>query len=56
LLFFRLDDFNGALLRATSFVGSLETEPATDPRTERHDFALRDPDGYYYGQCASLSR
>ena len=47
LLFFRVDDFEQALLRARSVVGPLEQEPALNPATGTQEFALRDPDGYY---------
>jgi catechol 2,3-dioxygenase-like lactoylglutathione lyase family enzyme len=47
LLFFRVDDFNEALLRARSLVAELETEPQKNPATGTQEFALRDPDGYY---------
>ena len=47
LLFFRVDDFDEALLRARSLVGGLEEEPRVNPATHTREFALRDPDGYY---------
>ena len=47
LLFFRVDDFEQALLRARSVVGALEQEPELNPATGTQEFALRDPDGYY---------
>jgi len=47
LLFFRVDDFDAALLRARTLVGRLETGPQTNPATGTQEFALRDPDGYY---------
>jgi catechol 2,3-dioxygenase-like lactoylglutathione lyase family enzyme len=47
LLFFRVDDFDAALLRARTLVGSLEEEPSINPNTGTREFALRDPDGYY---------
>jgi catechol 2,3-dioxygenase-like lactoylglutathione lyase family enzyme len=47
LLFFRVDDFNEALLRARVLVGELEEEPSLNPNTGTEEFALRDPDGYY---------
>jgi hypothetical protein len=46
-LFFRVDDFNEALLRARELVGELEEEPSLNPNTGTEEFALRDPDGYY---------
>ncbi|WP_363796819.1 VOC family protein [Lysobacter firmicutimachus] len=47
LLFFRVDDFSEALLRARSLVSHLEEEPSRNPATGTLEFALRDPDGYY---------
>lgn len=47
LLFFRVDDFDEALLRARALVVRLEVEPQTNPATGTREFALRDPDGYY---------
>jgi len=47
LLFFRVDDFDAALLRARALVRRLEEEPQTNPATGTREFALRDPDGYY---------
>lgn len=47
LLFFRVDDFDAALSRATGLVGALEEEPKMNPATGTLEFALRDPDGYY---------
>lgn len=47
LLFFRVDDFDGALPRARMLVGALEEEPRVNPATGTREFALRDPDGYY---------
>ena len=47
LLFFRVDDFEEALARARSLVARLEEEPHLNPATGTHEFALRDPDGYY---------
>jgi catechol 2,3-dioxygenase-like lactoylglutathione lyase family enzyme len=47
LLFFRVDDFDQALPRARSLVGTLELEPQVNPATGTREFALRDPDGYY---------
>lgn len=47
LLFFRVDDFDDALVRARALVGSLEEEPNVNPSTGTWEFALRDPDGYY---------
>jgi catechol 2,3-dioxygenase-like lactoylglutathione lyase family enzyme len=47
LLFFRVDDFDGALPRARSLVSALELEPQVNPATRTREFALRDLDGYY---------
>ena len=47
LLFFRVDDFRGTLLRARALVAKLEEEPNLNPGTGTSEFALRDPDGYY---------
>ncbi|MGO1003469.1 VOC family protein [Lysobacter sp. CA196] len=47
LLFFRVDDFDQALIRARTLVAKLEEEPALNPSTGTLEFALRDPDGYY---------
>ena len=47
LLFFRVDDFDAALLRARGLVGSLAKEPEVNPSTGTREFAIRDPDGYY---------
>jgi catechol 2,3-dioxygenase-like lactoylglutathione lyase family enzyme len=47
LLFFRVDDFDEALPRARSLVGTLEEGPHVNPATGTKEFALRDPDGYY---------
>jgi len=47
LLFFRVDDFDAALLRARTLVTTLAKEPEINPATGTKEFALRDPDGYY---------
>jgi catechol 2,3-dioxygenase-like lactoylglutathione lyase family enzyme len=47
LLFFRVDDFDGALPRARALVARLEEEPRVNPNTGTAEFSLRDPDGYY---------
>jgi catechol 2,3-dioxygenase-like lactoylglutathione lyase family enzyme len=47
LLFFRVDDFDEALLRAHNLVARLEEEPQLNSATGTREFALRDPDGYY---------
>lgn len=47
LLFFRVDDFDEALLRARDLVAGLAEEPQWNRNTGTREFALRDPDGYY---------
>lgn len=47
LLFFRVDDFDEAVIRARKLVSALEEEPQLNPNTGTMEFALRDPDGYY---------
>jgi catechol 2,3-dioxygenase-like lactoylglutathione lyase family enzyme len=47
LLFFRVDDFDSAILRARKLVSQLDQEPHVNPATGTREFALRDPDGYY---------
>jgi catechol 2,3-dioxygenase-like lactoylglutathione lyase family enzyme len=47
LLFFRVDDFDDAILRARRLVDDFEEEPNISPATGTREFALRDPDGYY---------
>ena len=47
LLFFRVDDFDGALPRARALVARLDEEPHLNPSTGTMEFSLRDPDGYY---------
>jgi catechol 2,3-dioxygenase-like lactoylglutathione lyase family enzyme len=47
LLFFRVDDFDGALPRARALVSRFEEEPNRNPNTGTMEFSLRDPDGYY---------
>lgn len=47
LLFFRVDDFDDALIRARALVPALAEEPHLNPSTGTMEFALRDPDGYY---------
>lgn len=47
LLFFRVDDFDEALLRARTLTNQLDEEPQVNPATGTREFALRDPDGYY---------
>ena len=47
LLFFRVDDFELALQRASTLVARLQEEPHVNPNTQTMEFSLRDPDGYY---------
>jgi len=47
LLFFRVDDYEEALTRASTLVGRFEEEPHLNPNTRTQEFSLRDPDGYY---------
>jgi catechol 2,3-dioxygenase-like lactoylglutathione lyase family enzyme len=47
LLFFRVDDFEVALLRARALATRLEEDSHLNPNTGTMEFALRDPDGYY---------
>jgi catechol 2,3-dioxygenase-like lactoylglutathione lyase family enzyme len=47
LLFFLVDDLDGALERARALVGRLEEEPHLNPNTGTREFSLRDPDGYH---------
>ena len=47
LLFFRVDDFDAALLRARGLAVCLAKEPEVNPATGTREFALWDPDGYY---------
>ena len=47
LLFFRVDDYDDALIRARALVPQLEEEPHQNPNTQTMEFSLRDPDGYY---------
>lgn len=53
LLFFRVDDFDQSLRRASSLVTALEEEPNVNLNTGTREFALRDPDGYYVMVSAS---
>ncbi len=46
LLFFRVDDFAEALIRARP-LAVLDGEPHINPSTGTMEFSLRDPDGYY---------
>ena len=47
LLFFKVDDFDAALVRARRLVARLDEEPHVNPNTRQREFSLRDPDGYY---------
>lgn len=47
LLFFRVDDYDGALGRARELVDHLAEEPHVNPNTQTREFSLWDPDGYY---------
>ncbi len=47
LLFFRVDDYDEALIRARSLVERFEGEPELNPSTGTMEFTLKDPDGYY---------
>lgn len=47
LLFFRVDEYGVALMRARALVSRFEEEPHTNPNTRTEEFSLRDLDGYY---------
>ena len=47
LLFFLVDDFDQALLRARVLAPKLEEEPSLNSATQSSEFSLRDPNGYY---------
>jgi catechol 2,3-dioxygenase-like lactoylglutathione lyase family enzyme len=47
LLFFRVDNFDLALLRGRALVSRLEEDPHVNPSTGTREFSLQDPDGYY---------
>jgi catechol 2,3-dioxygenase-like lactoylglutathione lyase family enzyme len=47
LLFFRVDDFDGALQRARTLVSRFEEEPHLNPNTGTNEFSVRDRDGYF---------
>jgi catechol 2,3-dioxygenase-like lactoylglutathione lyase family enzyme len=53
LLFFRVDDYEGALTRARATGAELAEEPHLNPSTRTMEFSLRDPDGYYVTISAS---
>jgi hypothetical protein len=46
-LFFRVDDYDEALLRAHAMVARFEEGSHVNPHTQTREFSLRDPDGYY---------
>ena len=56
LLFFRVDNFEVALLSARALVSRLEEEPHVNPNTGTGEFLLRDPDGYYVTISAISAR
>ena len=47
LLFFRVDDYDQALNRARALAARFEEDAHVNPNTQRWEFSLRDPDGYY---------
>jgi catechol 2,3-dioxygenase-like lactoylglutathione lyase family enzyme len=47
LLFFRVDDFIAALVRARTLATNFEEDPHVNPNTTTQEFSLRDPDGYF---------
>ncbi len=47
VLFFRINNFDEALLRSRQLVPVLAEEPNRNPNTGTMEFAVRDPDGYY---------
>ena len=47
LLFFRVDDFDEALLQARALVNKLEKEPHMNPATGTRELAIRNLNGYY---------
>ena len=47
LLFFRVDDYDDALIRARALVSRFEEDPHLNPSTQTMEFSLRDPDGYF---------
>jgi hypothetical protein len=46
-LFFRVDNYDEALIRARTLATEFEEEPHQNPNTQTMEFSLRDPDGYY---------
>jgi hypothetical protein len=55
-LFFRVDDYETALKRASALGGRLEEESHLNPNTQTMEFSLRDPDGYYLSRHRRPSR
>jgi catechol 2,3-dioxygenase-like lactoylglutathione lyase family enzyme len=55
LLFFRVDDFDAALMRARALVARFDEDPHVNPNTGTMEFSLRDPDGYYVTISTSAS-
>ena len=47
LLFFRVDNFDEALLNARALLSSLDEEPHVNPNTGTAEFSVRDRDGYH---------
>ena len=47
LLFFRVDDYDQALVRARALGVPFAEEPHVNANTRTAEFSLRDPDGYY---------
>jgi catechol 2,3-dioxygenase-like lactoylglutathione lyase family enzyme len=47
LLFFRVDDYGQALVRARALVERFADEPQVNPNTQTSEFSVRDPDGYF---------
>jgi hypothetical protein len=56
LLFFRVDDVDGALARARLMAERLAEGPHLNPNTRTMEFSLRDPDGYYVSISATGPR
>lgn len=46
ILWFRTDDFNGAVERIRKIGAEIVTEPHINPNAEQHEIWLRDLDGY----------
>jgi catechol 2,3-dioxygenase-like lactoylglutathione lyase family enzyme len=45
-LFFRTDDFDGAVARVRELQAEIVAEPHVNPLAKHHEIWLRDPDGY----------